>query len=304
MPTRTKLARQLAILALPLAIAALLLGATAARAAPPSQSAQEGETIFQQRCASCHTIGGGTLVGPDLAGATERRPRDFLIGYIVNPTELRAQGDPTAAELAAEFGGIMPNLGVTETEAESILAYVEAQAGGAPAGPTEPTPAPGATPPAAPAEPQPPAVAGDQTIGHALFTGQANFANGGTPCIACHDVAGVAGLGGGTLGPDLTQAFQRYGAAGLASVLATIPFPTMMPVYANAPLTPEEQQNLAAYLASTANAQPAPAFPTILVLVLVLFLAVLALFHFIWRRRSGLVRQPMVAKQRERRRAA
>ena len=36
--------------------------------------AQEpGEQLFQTNCSACHTVGGGRLVGPDLAGVPEKR---------------------------------------------------------------------------------------------------------------------------------------------------------------------------------------------------------------------------------------
>ena len=52
--------------------------ATLARAAPTAQDAAQGQAIFVQKCASCHTIGGGKLVGPDLKGVTATRPRDTV----------------------------------------------------------------------------------------------------------------------------------------------------------------------------------------------------------------------------------
>lgn len=42
-------------------------------AAQSAASPQRGATLFRQRCASCHTIGGKSLMGPDLAGVVGRR---------------------------------------------------------------------------------------------------------------------------------------------------------------------------------------------------------------------------------------
>jgi cytochrome c2 len=36
------------------------------------QTADEGKAIFEEKCASCHTIGGGATVGPDLEGVADR----------------------------------------------------------------------------------------------------------------------------------------------------------------------------------------------------------------------------------------
>ena len=41
-------------------------------AAPIGQSGTVGETIFQTKCAACHSIGGGKLVGPDLQGGHDQ----------------------------------------------------------------------------------------------------------------------------------------------------------------------------------------------------------------------------------------
>ena len=54
-------------------------------AAPLRQSADAGEAIFQSSCASCHTVGEGDLVGPDLEGVTARRDSDWLTRWILAP---------------------------------------------------------------------------------------------------------------------------------------------------------------------------------------------------------------------------
>ena len=92
---------------------------------------EPGQAIFDQKCISCHSIGGGRIVGPDLKGVTEQRDRDWLIRFIVSPEKLIAQGDPLAERLVQEYDGIsMPNMGLSESEAEEVLAYIEAQSGG------------------------------------------------------------------------------------------------------------------------------------------------------------------------------
>ncbi len=41
-----------------------------------------GEAEFNTTCVACHTVGKGRLVGPDLAGVTERRSAEWLISFI------------------------------------------------------------------------------------------------------------------------------------------------------------------------------------------------------------------------------
>lgn len=42
-----------------------------------SQSALEGEKLFSEKCAACHTFG-KKMLGPDLAGVTLRREEGWL----------------------------------------------------------------------------------------------------------------------------------------------------------------------------------------------------------------------------------
>ncbi|MGD2156063.1 MAG: cytochrome c [Anaerolineales bacterium] len=203
------------------------------KAAPIGQSNEQGKAIFEQRCIACHTIGDGPLVGPDLLGVTTRRERDWLVQFIGAPNELIDEGDPIATKLLEEYNNIvMPNLGLTDSEIEAILAYIESQ---------ETTP--GEKPPTEPL------LDGDLERGWNIFTGERRLTNGGVPCMSCHNIGGIGRFGGGTLGPDLTHVHQRYGENGLASALDTITFPTMQGVYAEKPLTNQEQADLRTFLA-------------------------------------------------------
>jgi mono/diheme cytochrome c family protein len=213
-------------------------------AASPAQSAADGQALFESKCMGCHTIGGGHLIGPDLQGVTQRRDLDWIKQFIAAPDKVIASGDPIASQLLQENNNVqMPNLGLSPIEVDSLLAYLENpdQAG------QTSSPAP---------QPQP-SLSGDVAQGLALFTAARPLQNGGPGCIACHTISGVAALGGGSLGPDLTQVYQRYGDAGLASALNTIPFPTMQGVFVNQPMTPQEQANLhALFKWAQTNAPP------------------------------------------------
>lgn len=102
----------------------LFLVLTLVGTAPVAQ-ADEGETLFMQKCMACHTIGGGDRVGPDLAGVTEKQDAAWLERWIREPDRMIAEKDPTALELLKRYNGVpMPNLGVTEPEAKSILSYI------------------------------------------------------------------------------------------------------------------------------------------------------------------------------------
>ena len=92
----------------------------------------KGKEIFTKRCASCHTVGGGKLVGPDLQGVTARRDLDWLKKFIQKPSALIEEKDPTALALLKEYGAPMPDLGLSDEEVEHLIAFLRtAETGGA-----------------------------------------------------------------------------------------------------------------------------------------------------------------------------
>jgi len=195
----------------------------------PSQPPGTGESIFKSKCMGCHTIGNGDLVGPDLKDVTLRRSPEWLADFVANPQQVIDSGDKDAAQLVKDFNGvIMPNVGLSDTEVHTVIEYLSG---------------PGGTKNIVVS------LTGDPVHGENLYTGNVILANGGTGCIACHSIAGSGVLGGGSLGPDLTHAFNKYGgAAGMSSTLANLPFPTMQGIFTTRPLTLAEQADLLAFL--------------------------------------------------------
>ena len=260
-----------------LVMVGLLLLSTAylVQAAPPGQSPEEGEAIFKENCAGCHTIGGGDLAGPDLAGVADVRDPAWLARWLAEPDVMLAEGDPIAVELLARYNNIaMPNQDLSQFEIDALLAYMGA--------------AEAVEPVETPAEDTKPALKGSTKNGKDLFTGSTRFANGGTACIACHDTAQLGLLGGGMLGPDLTGAYAQYGEAGLVAVLNSIPFPSMVSVYEERPLTPQEQADLTLFLQETADDDPPSRAGRHFVMYIFAFVAldVFLGLMFFWRRRS------------------
>ncbi|MBI3015794.1 MAG: cytochrome c [Candidatus Tectomicrobia bacterium] len=254
-------------------------------AAPSTQLAEKGEAIFQQKCISCHSIGGGNLVGPDLKGVTSRQDRDWLKRFILAPDKMIAQKDPIAVQRLKEFKNIpMPNLGLSGGDVEALVAYLEtpseAQHGEIPG-----------QPPAAQAKPLPP---GDSLVGKDLFTGALPFQKGGTPCMACHGIAGTGALGGGTLGPDLTHVFQRFGESGLASALQGLPFPSMQGIFQDRPLTETEQAHLLALFAQVDREKVAPTAWSFIWIGLGGFIVLAGLPQVLWGKRLKGVRKRLV----------
>ncbi len=250
-------------------------------AAPLPQDVTQGKEIFEQKCASCHTIGGGDLAGPDLKGVTQIRDREWLIRWIADPDAMIKAGDPIAIQIFEEYNRVpMPNMGLSEEEIVAVLAFIESASGG--------------TAPAAPATTMP---EGDPARGRALFTGVQPFQNGGPACLACHTVSSVDFPGGGTLGPALDGIVDRYnGPEALFAWLQSPATQMMWAVWADYPLTAQERADLVAFL-QQASAAPATGGTLILLGVAFVVLAVfLLLVQLIWRRRLTGVRRPMVTK--------
>jgi len=94
-------------------------------AAVPAEAASM-HAMFAKACAGCHSIGRGDRVGPDLAGVSERRQMGWLTRFIADPEQVRRQKDPIALALAAKFPAVrMPAMGISETEAANLVAYIE-----------------------------------------------------------------------------------------------------------------------------------------------------------------------------------
>jgi mono/diheme cytochrome c family protein len=249
------------------ALVVVAFGAFLAAGSALAQLPDEGQAIFEQKCVGCHTIGGGQLVGPDLEGVIGRLGADEVRAFMLAPGDVRP-------------GTAMPDLGLSDAEADALVAYLDAAEGGSPPA-TEPPPAP---------------IAGDAALGKNLFTGSDRLENGGPPCLSCHSVAGIGALGGGALGPDLTQAYAKYGGAqGLASVLQAIAFPTMQPIYADQPLTAAEVESLVAFLADAPAAERPAGSVGILIGLAIAAISVFAILALVvWKRRLIAVRRPLV----------
>jgi protein SCO1/2 len=102
---------------------------TATQLLPPDA----GVLLFQSRCSACHTIGKGDVVGPDLAGVTTRRNRDWLVRYLRAPDQMLAAKDPIAVALFAKYKNVpMPNLRLSDGEITIVLSYLESQGRAAP----------------------------------------------------------------------------------------------------------------------------------------------------------------------------
>jgi len=210
----------------------------------PSQNgwAQEpGEQVFNTTCFACHTIGGGRLIGPDLAGVHEKRSQEWLESFVKSSQSMINAGDTEAVALFEEYNSLlMPDAVATDEEVRQVLSYIKVQSAGAAAGVEA-----SADEPVTPPEP---ASEEDILAGQEMFQGNIRFENSGPACNACHEVRNDAVIGGGILAAELTTVFSRMGGAGVTAILGQAPFPVMQAAYEDRSLTDDEVTALVAFL--------------------------------------------------------
>lgn len=202
---------------------------------------EPGEQIFQTTCSACHTIGGGRLVGPDLAGVHDKRSQEWLESFVKSSQSMINEGDAEAVALFEEFNRVpMPDSPISEEQIRQVLSYIQAQSSMQKASTDIST--------SEELEPAPLTSPEDILTGQELFQGNLRFVNGGPACNACHEVRNDAVIGGGILAAELTTVFSRMGGAGLKAILGQAPFPVMQAAYQDQSLTEDEVAALVAFL--------------------------------------------------------
>ena len=199
----------------------------------PVLAQDNAEAGFKQICASCHTIGKGKLVGPDLANVHTRRPEEWIKNFVRSSQTVIKSGDKYADSLFQAFNKvIMPDQPtLTDGQIKNILAYIKENSS-APA-----TTAIDSTP-----------LSGDAQKGQALFVGNIRFFNNGPTCNSCHNVNMKGFVSGGALAKDLTQAVTRLSSNGVKGMMSGLPFPQMKQSYGAKPLTGKEIADITAFL--------------------------------------------------------
>lgn len=255
---------------------------------PATAWSQDTPDFFRQNCMNCHTIGGGRLTGPDLKNVTERKDREWLVGFMMNPKSYIDRGDPYAVKIFEESRKVpMPVLpGMTRDRCENLLQLIEAESK------LEESQFKGLQ------ISDEPFTEVDRVQGRGIFLGKRRLEKGGAACISCHGMHDIAALGGGRLGPDLTNVYERLdGRKALSAWLGAPATETMQPIFKKHPMSGDEVHALVAYFEASAGASPAqPASSRVALLLLGLLGAVAVVFGFdaIWKRRFHSVRQPLV----------
>ena len=248
-----------------------------------------GEDLFARKCASCHTVGKGVRVGPDLKDVHKRRSRSWLESFVKAPSAL-LDTDAEARNLLSEFKGVrMPDLGLSDADVKALVDLVTRCS-------AEPCNLAGKFTPATLATER------DVALGRSYFLGLTPLKRGGAPCLSCHTVRGIgSAVPGGTMAKDLTNVFARLGDEGLDRALASPAFPLMNKVFTDHPVDPPEVFSLRAFLYK-ANLGGEPAREDSLSIGLVSgvdTIVVLVLLNAFWARRLGGVRRPLTHKREQ-----
>jgi len=88
--------------------------------------AAAGAKLFKANCAACHKITGDVVVGPGLAGVSDKYEEEWIIKWVQNSKKLIDAGDAAANAIYEEFNKVpMPPQAVSADEIRSILAYIK-----------------------------------------------------------------------------------------------------------------------------------------------------------------------------------
>lgn len=95
----------------------------------------DGESYFKQNCASCHSIGEGDKIGPDLAEVSKRRSIDWLVKFVNYPEGMifgdeEEEGYEKVDLIAKKVyelykPTIMPEQELSKNEIEQVLDYID-----------------------------------------------------------------------------------------------------------------------------------------------------------------------------------
>lgn len=85
--------------------------------------AEEGKSISDVKCASCHRYTDQRLVGPGWAGVTEKHRPEWIMNFIINPDPMIDKDPELQAQLELCLVR-MPNQNLSDDEARKILEFM------------------------------------------------------------------------------------------------------------------------------------------------------------------------------------
>ena len=140
---------------------------------------------------------------------------------------------------------------------------------------------------------------GDVENGRKLFMGYAHLEHEGPPCMGCHSVGENGLLGGGALGPNLTNISAERSDEEIIGVLSntgSVISPVMKPIYETDPLTAEEQADLLAFMKASVGEPETDRELLVFGISILGTIGAAIVFGFIYRNRLRSVRRALVNK--------
>jgi quinol---cytochrome-c reductase cytochrome c subunit len=142
-------------------------------------------------------------------------------------------------------------------------------------------------------------AAGNLDNGRDLFMGYAHFQNDGPPCMGCHSAGENGLLGGGAMGPNLTNVSTKRSQDELVSILSnsgTVISPVMQPIFTEHPLTEREQADLITFMKASVGQPESDKELLVISISLAGFVGAVMLLGFVYRGRLRGVRKALVEK--------
>ena len=91
-------------------------------------SAQDGEKIFKDNCAVCHSLTDAVVTGPGLQGVMKRVPsEDWMLKWIKNNVALTASGEKYAVKISAFDQSVMTTFpSMPDGDIKAVIEYIKA----------------------------------------------------------------------------------------------------------------------------------------------------------------------------------
>jgi nitrite reductase (NO-forming)/hydroxylamine reductase len=193
---------------------------------------EAGQTLFDEKCVACHTVGGGKRTGPDLRNVHQRRDRSWLVKWMKDPIGM-SKTDPVGQRLLAEHNNApMPDPRLDDAQIDNLLEFLTAESGKPPR----------AVPPV-----------GAQAV--KLSDGDFQRAKGiyFNRCAGCHGV-----LRAGATGPNITPEKTRTKGTDALRAILTNGTPGGMPAWGREGVLQPDEINLMARYVQMDPPQPEP----------------------------------------------
>jgi len=197
--------------------------------------------LFEKNCAVCHKMSAEKLIGPGLAGITQRREKTWIVRFVRSSKTMIESGDKTAVQLFNENNKIpMPeHMFLSEADVIGLIDYIanfkapEKKALTVDAGKKD-------------------GFTREEILrGERMFYGLIPFEKGTLNCVSCHNTIRTDTLNWNPSAYDLAQAWLEKDGTSLYDVMATPTSQKMTTAHGNVQLNDQEVYLISAFLSET-----------------------------------------------------